>query len=457
MSEQETNERDSSELPSVSVLVLNWNGRSLLPACLPPLLAQRYPHYQVILVDNASSDDSAAYVAAHFPQVHIIRLPQNLGFARGYNAALKQCRSEIAVLLNNDVIVQENWLAEMIRPFTQDPTIGIVGGKLLFPDGTIQHLGARLSYPLALSEHTAYRQPDNAPSNAVTDAVTDTDYVTGAALAIPRAILAAVDYFDEAFSPFYYEEVDLCYRVRAAGYRVVVNPRAAGIHDESASLRQVRGVKAHAYHQNRLRFILKHYSAEQVLHDFMPAEQQRLAQPATAHEYHVLRRVYLETAVSPPDSPHKTAIRRALLTLYKTAVAQQPAAYAPPSGADAAAWPHAALAQHTLAEPDFHSAKPLLGPLIVAARRLWHSIAGKWALRQLIQQQNRFNALTARLLDEQHDRSKHTALEIELLFRELLRREEETAALQQTVAGLQQRLATLEAATSPHTPGENQP
>ena len=436
MNGQEINQPDRNKFPTVAVLILNWNGRSLLPISLPPLLAQAYPHYEVVLVDNGSTDDSVAYVVEHFSQVNIIRLPENLGFARGYNAAFKQCQAEIVVLLNNDVIVQDDWLAEMIRPFSLDSTIGTVGCKLLFPDGTIQHLGAQLSYPLALSHHTAYRQPDTDQR----DEITDTAYVTGAALAIPHALLASLDFFDEAFSPFYYEEVDLCYRVRAAGYRVVINSWAVGIHDESTSMRQVRSQKIHAYHKNRLHFVLKHYTPAQVLDDFVPAEQQRLAHPTTAHEYHVLRRAYLETAVAAADIPthsldpgQKRAIQHALLSLYRTAVAQEPAAHE----LVADGWPQAALAQqHALTEPDFRSDKPLIGPLIVAFRRLWHSIAGKWALRQLMQQQNRFNALAARLFDEQYDRSETTAWEIELLSKELVR-------LQQTISQLQQRLETV--------------
>ena len=359
MNGQESNQPEGNQFPTVAVLLLNWNGRSLLPSCLPPLLTQTYPHYEVVLVDNGSSDDSVAYVAQQFPQISIIQLPENLGYARGYNAAFKQCQAEIVVLLNNDVIVPEDWLMEIIRPFSLDDTIGIVGSKLLFPNGTIQHLGGRLIYPLALSYHTAYRQPDSEGSNEISDAA----YVTGAALAIPYPLLASVGFFDEGFSPFYYEEVDLCYRVRAAGYRVVVNPQATGIHDESTSMQHVRGQKVHAYHKNRLRFVLKHYTPEQILDDFISAEQQRLRQPTTAHEYHVVRRACLATAVAAADilahhqNPEQTrAIQQALLALYRTAAVQKPAAYEP----IAEGWPQTALAeQRTLTELEFRSDTPL--------------------------------------------------------------------------------------------------
>ncbi len=430
MSEQVTNSSDSHELPSVAVLILNWNGRSLLATCLPPLLSQAYPHYEVVLIDNGSTDDSLAYMAEHFPQVSIIPLPENIGYARGYNAAFKQCVADFIVLLNNDVIVHEGWLAELIRPFAQDPTIGIVGSKLLFPDGTIQHLGGHLDYPLALGLHTDYRQPDvNGPEE-----IFDAPYVTGAALAIPQPLLTSLNYFDEAFTPFYYEETDLCYRVRAAGYRVVVNPQATGIHDESTTMWRVSGQKAYAFHKNRLRFVLKHYTAPQILEDFVPAEQQRLRQPAMAHDQHVFRRACLATAVAATDilayhqNPEQTkAIQQALLSLYHTATMQKPVAYSPVADG----WPQTDLLQkQALTELTFHSDIPLAGPLIAAFRRWWHGIAGRWVIGQLIRQQNEFNALVARLLDEQDDRNETAAQEIELLSEALIRLQQHLQALE---------------------------
>lgn len=389
---------------SVVVLVLNWNGRSLLQTCLPPLLDQTYANYRVVLVDNASTDDSVSWVQTNYPQVHIIQNAENLGFSRGMNAGLRQISADLVVLLNNDVLVQPNWLVELIRPFHQDPTIGIVGAKLLFPDGTIQHLGAELTYPLAHSHHFHYQEPDH---NQITH-LHDVPYVTGASLAVRREVLAKIGLLDEAFHPFYYEEVDFCHRATEAGYRVVVAPQAIATHDESATMAKVSGLKLQAFYQNRLRYVLKHYTIDQFLHDFVPAEAAYLAETPTPSQRDQLRLAYFVTAVPQPPIPanatneERTAVQNALLHLRHIAIQTQATAAPPP-----------------LTEFTFPTSSSLLGGLVGWLRRAWSSIAAKWLVRNLLQQQNQQNQHLLRQIEQLHSQAAIQAQETDKLLANL--------------------------------------
>ncbi|MCP5101076.1 MAG: glycosyltransferase family 2 protein, partial [Chloroflexi bacterium] len=363
MTEKSGNEK--GKYPFVSVLVLNWNGRSLLANTLPPLLVQDYPNYEVVLVDNASTDDSVAFVQQQFPQVRVVQHAENLGFSRGYNVVLANQQADIVLLMNNDVVATPECITAVTRPLITDNNIGIVGGKLLFPNNSIQHAGATLTYPLATSNHFHYKEDDTGQ----VPPQKDVNYVTGAVMAISQQVLTNVGLLDSGFYPFYYEEVDYCYRVRAAGYRVVAVSDNLGIHDESTSMKRVKGKKAHAYQKNRLRFVLKHYTPTQFLHDFVPAEQASLEQVTQSDVLQLLRLVYLETAVSLPTlfqtldyEGEIMAVQTALITLRQAAETQTLAVHRhqPHNGS------HTQLIRsQILTEPTFQSDIPILGTLIV--------------------------------------------------------------------------------------------
>ena len=437
MAEAKDPRNDTVVWPSVAILIPNWNGRALLETCLPPLAAQSYPNYQIILIDNHSQDDSVAYTQANYPDVHIIQNEENLGFSRGVNVGLKSQTADVVVLLNNDVIVREGWLEALIRPTLDDPQIGIAGCKLLYPDGTIQHLGGRIEYPLANGVHEHWHEPDS-PEMA---GLRDVEYVTGAAMAITRPVLNTVGFFDEGFTPFYYEETDYCYRARQAGFRIVVNADAAAVHMESASMEPVRHLQKYAYHKNRLRFVLKHFGAAQFLTDFAPAETNRLQAAFSAGELQSLGRVYWETAVTLPDliseneNPRPfAAVQDALLQLHQAAQMQMVRKLAQTGG------PQAELDRRkTLSEIEFVSDTAVIGPLVAEFRRQWHNVAARWAVGHVMRQQNAFNQLAGNILSEANSQTKSNAADIRLLFDELFRlRREFALSMQETQAAITQ-------------------
>ena len=258
----------------VDVIILSWNGVEFLERCLSSLMSQTYTRSRLLVVDNASTDGSVAMVRHHFPQVEIVENESNLGFAGGVNVGLGRCTGHIAVLLNQDTEFREDWLESLIRAMESDGAVGVAGCKLLYADGkTLQHAGGVLSYPSAIGAHRGRGELDRGQY----DEKPDVDFVTGAALAVRSDVLQEIGLLDEGFF-FYYEDADLCLRAKEAGYRVRYVPTAVGIHHEGTAVRKLGGDHYSLLHRSRLTFVLKHYSVDQLVRDFVPAE--RVLHPA---------------------------------------------------------------------------------------------------------------------------------------------------------------------------------
>jgi GT2 family glycosyltransferase len=310
---------------SASLIVLNWNGKEHLARCLPSLQDLDYPEYEVMVVDNGSSDDSVEFVTSEFPNVTVVQNDRNLGYAGGMNAGIAQSESDVVVLLNNDIIVRHDWLSELMHALSADSHIGIAGCKIFFDDGvTLQHTGGLASYPQALTHHHGYLQPDTGAYNVLIDA----DYVTSAAMAIRKTMLAEIGDLDASFFPIYYDDVDICYRARTAGWRVVYVPTSVLTHLESATMERNSYRYLASLHRSRLRFVLKHLSVGQLLQDFEPAEA-----------------AWLREAKLPQE-------RRALCKAYKAAILMVPEIYGAREGFDESAF--AAVDEATAALVSLH-------------------------------------------------------------------------------------------------------
>ena len=279
-----------------SVIVLSWNGMEYLEDCLDAVLAQEYPDFEVIVVDNGSSDGSADFVERLYPQVRLIRNERNLGFAAGNNVGLRAARGDALVLLNQDAVVEPGWL-EVLVTALEDPTIGMVGCKLLYPDGTIQHAGGRIVDSRGSSRHIGRGEPDTGQY----DTMEEVDFVTGAALALSRDTLARVGPLDEGFAPAYYEDTDWSYRVREVGLRVVYCPTAVATHFESTSL-EVGGYSHHvAFNYGRLRFLLKHSPMDWLWDQFAPAEASGIRAMSRGNELMAVRQACLRVLFDLPE------------------------------------------------------------------------------------------------------------------------------------------------------------
>ncbi|MBN1953857.1 MAG: glycosyltransferase family 2 protein [Anaerolineae bacterium] len=367
-----------------AVIIPVWNGAGYLPACLDALLRQE--GLAVIVVDNGSADGSAELVRRRYPQVQLVENGRNLGFAGGCNVGLRLAKAETLFLVNQDVVVQPGWLAALQSALAQ-PGVGVVGCKLLYPDGTIQHAGGALRYPLAHPDHFGYRQPDRGEW----DEPRDVEYVSGAAMGLRRALLDEIGFLDEGFYPAFYEDTDFCRRARAAGYRVVYVPQAVALHHETTTVER-EGVEYHRWMgRGRLRYVLKHYSPEQFPADFVPAERAWLAALESPAMRQGMWMAYLDTLLGLREALRAGCLAAVdeedevaeLLLELRAQLIRAPAPSRPEERIAGIDW--------RVEERPFASRVPLVGPLVAAFRSLWNGVSTRWYVRPLLEQQNAVN------------------------------------------------------------------
>ena len=220
-------------LPSVAVVILNWNGRKYLEQFLPSVVAASYSNYFVVVADNASSDDSVHYVQQHFPSVRILSNEQNEGFARGYNLSLKQVDADYYVLLNSDVAVSVGWIDPVIQIMEEDTAIAACQPKILSYANPklFEYAGAcggwidKFAYPFARGRIFDTCEPDEGQY----DTASRIFWASGAAMFVRAKVFHECNGFDEYFFA-HQEEIDLCWRMQLAGYKIFVQPLSVVYH-----------------------------------------------------------------------------------------------------------------------------------------------------------------------------------------------------------------------------------
>ncbi len=262
----------TAKTPSASIVVVSYNTSAYIAECIDSLLALDYPDVEIIVVDNASTDGSVDLIKRRYPQVELVELSENKGFAGGASVGLFIARGDILATVNPDVRLDPGWMRAVAVTLAR-PDVGIVGSRILYPDGrTIQHAGGIVHYPLATTDHIGRGEIDRGQYNLEKTV----SFVTGAALAMRRDVGYLLNFFDEVFFPMYYEDVDLCWRAECEGLQTIYQPQALAYHRESVTIDR-KAVRYYGfYHANRLRFVVKNYSPEQLLGDFLPAEAARL-------------------------------------------------------------------------------------------------------------------------------------------------------------------------------------
>ena len=253
-----------------TAVIVNYNGATYLPACIEAIQRSTHPPADIIVVDNASSDDSLQELHA-YPRVQVAAQLSNLGFAGGANAGLALVETPLALLLNPDVEIEPAFGDALQAVFAADPSLGAAGALLLYPEtDRIQHAGGVIESPLCTTRHRGYGEP----RSAAWEVSADCDFVTGGALGLRMEAFRAVGGFDEGYAPVYYEDVDLCVRLRAAHWRVQYRPELVAQHHEGVTLQQ--SAQYHRFlHRNRLRFAVQHLDAAR-WNAFVAAEHTRL-------------------------------------------------------------------------------------------------------------------------------------------------------------------------------------
>jgi GT2 family glycosyltransferase len=254
--------------PEVTVVILAYKSADFMTGCLDALARTRGVSLEIIAVDNASSDDSHALAEAHPATTKALRLEKNLGYSGGNNVGWRLGTAPLVVFINPDCRVLPETLAALIAPLRQDPTIAVTGARLYYPNSSrIQHAGGIL-HPNAMTEHYGFK-PDHGTE---WHKDRDCDYVTGALIAFRRADLERLDGFDEEYWPAYYEETDLCYRLRKEGRRVRYAADAIAYHWESPGLTRDSKRFTRTAYRCRMRFLIKNYGVADWLFRFLPFE-----------------------------------------------------------------------------------------------------------------------------------------------------------------------------------------
>ena len=221
----------TSSVPRASIVIPVFGAFTHTLACLRAIAAHPpVADFEVIVVDDASPDDSLAKLRA-IDGLRVHARKANGGFIAACNDGAGLARGEVLVFLNNDTVPQPGWLDALLATFDAHPDAGLVGAKLLYPDGRLQEAGGVV---FADGSGWNYGRFDD-PANCRYAYLRDADYVSGAAIAIPRALFERLGGFDSRYAPAYYEDTDLAFAVRAAGLRVLVQPASVVVHDEGTT------------------------------------------------------------------------------------------------------------------------------------------------------------------------------------------------------------------------------
>ena len=252
----------------LSVCIVNWNTRDLLRACL--LSLRKHPPssrlMEIIMVDNASRDGSAEMVVAEFPGVRLVRNPRNLNYARGSNQAIALASGDLIMLLNPDTEVFDGTLDRLCRFVDEHPEAGAAGCLLVSPDGSVQSSCRSLPTPPVLLFEMLrlaglpFRPPQDwryyvdLPQSGYREV----DQPMASALCLRRRALDQVGVFDERF-PLFWNDVDLCYLLKRAGWSIYAVCDCRVLHHLGASTRQAAARAVVDSHRGLIRFYLKHY------------------------------------------------------------------------------------------------------------------------------------------------------------------------------------------------------
>lgn len=232
--------------PKISIVILNWNGKKHLERFLPSVINTHYSNYEIVVADNGSTDDSIIFLEATYPNIRIIKLTQNFGFAKGYNEALKKITSDYYVLLNSDVEVTSSWLQPQLDLLESDKSIAACQPKILsFNNKKIfEYAGAaggwidKFGYPFAKGRIFDICEEDHGQYNKSEPIF----WASGAALFIRSSVFHEMQGFDEYFFA-HQEEIDLCWRIQLSGYKIYSCPEAIVYHVGGGTLPKGNSLK----------------------------------------------------------------------------------------------------------------------------------------------------------------------------------------------------------------------
>lgn len=280
--------------PDVSIIIPAYNQVSYTLACIESVFASTpQSTFEILVGDDQSTDGTQA--AAEVPMEHVrwVRHETNQGFVGNCNLTAEHARGRHVLMLNNDTLVLPDWLDTLVETLDADPQVGLVGSKLIYPDGRLQEAGGIFwqdgsAWNLGRFDHP--RRPEFSYAR-------DVDYISGASIALPRALWEKLGGFDDIYRPAYAEDADLAFRVRAEGLRTVFQPRSMLVHFEGVSSGTDLASGAKAYQVKNLEQLRERWS------DVLAAHRPNGQQPEREKERGVQKRV-LFIDMTTPEPQH---------------------------------------------------------------------------------------------------------------------------------------------------------
>lgn len=254
----------------VSIILVNFNGEDVLVNCLNSLEKFVPSHNsEIIVVDNNSQDNSINIIESNFPNIKLIKLSQNLGFGAGNNAGAKKAKGDFLFLLNTDTIVTSNFLPHLLELMSSNLDVGIIGPKLIFPDGRFQiSFSPEINFVGEIKakkmHKTSYEKNKLNFIERDFQSIKIVDIVVGAAFFIRKDLFDLLGGFDERFF-MYFEESDLCKRVRDVGYQVLYTPHVSIIHLRGHSVKKSADKMSLEYRRSQIYYYHKHCQSWEIL------------------------------------------------------------------------------------------------------------------------------------------------------------------------------------------------
>jgi len=251
----------------LSVVILNWNGRRYLEQFLPRLLETLPDYAEAVVCDNASTDDSVAFMREHFPQIRLLLNDRNEGFAKGYNLALQRVEARYYCLLNSDIEVADGWIEPVIEQMDANEKIAAVQPKLLSYScrDEFEYAGAsggfidKYGYPFCRGRVFSNVEKDHGQY----DTVEDVFWATGAAMFVRSEVYHTMGGLDDDFFA-HMEEIDFCWRIKNIGYKIKVNPASVVYHIGGGTLPKNNPMKTFLNFRNSLYLLIKNLPEERL-------------------------------------------------------------------------------------------------------------------------------------------------------------------------------------------------
>ena len=247
-------------MKSTAVVILNWNGRKHLEQFLPSVVEHTPQQVRIVVADNGSTDDSVEFVAQHYPHIEIVALDKNYGFAEGYNRALEDIDTELFILLNSDVEVTAGWVEPLVAMLSNNSNVAAVAPKLLAYSErqNFEYAGAAggyidlLGYPFCRGRILSTVEQDKGQY----DSAREVFWASGAAFCCRADIFRMMGGFCGDFFA-HMEEIDLCWRMQLAGYKIMVEPRSCVYHLGGGTMPNESPRKLYLNYRNNLSMLYR--------------------------------------------------------------------------------------------------------------------------------------------------------------------------------------------------------